>query len=84
MIDRTSSCKLCVDQLVWDTSSLIERFCDLIGEPQVSHDIEKVGHLKRSDSLSISLVEDPIACLSCLAHTNHAIETSLEDDIHLA
>lgn len=60
--------------------SLIEGFRNVVKEPQISDDVDKVGHLNRSDTLSIYFVEDSI---TYFAHTYYANENALKDDICL-
>lgn len=79
LIGSTLSCETCVDQLVCDSSSpLIKKFCDVINEPQFRDNGDIVGHSKKSNSLSISLVEDPI---TSFAHRGHVFESALRQDI---
>ncbi|KAH0728098.1 hypothetical protein KY284_003963 [Solanum tuberosum] len=58
--------------------SIIEGSCDVIKEPQFGDTSDNVDHLNRSDSLSISFVEDLIACFAHRDHYNILFE---EDEI---
>ncbi|KAH0650282.1 hypothetical protein KY284_030194 [Solanum tuberosum] len=61
-------CNDCVDQPVYECSSLVEGSCNVIKKPQLGGTNGNVDHLNRSDSLSVSFVEDPIVCF---AHRDH-------------
>ncbi|WMV45780.1 hypothetical protein MTR67_039165 [Solanum verrucosum] len=61
-------CNDCVDQPVCKCSSLVEGSCNVIKEPQGGGTNDNVDQMIRSDSLSISIVGDPIACF---AHRDH-------------
>ncbi|PHU28927.1 putative phospholipid-transporting ATPase 8, partial [Capsicum chinense] len=43
--DGTLPCKICIDQLVFETVPPLEDVCDIINEPQVSDGIENVGQV---------------------------------------
>ncbi|WMV50754.1 hypothetical protein MTR67_044139 [Solanum verrucosum] len=62
--DSPLSCDNCVDKSACEYSSLIEGSCDMIKEPQFGGTNDNVDHLNMSDSLSISFVEDLIACFA--------------------
>lgn len=74
------SCDDCVNPLVCAFNQLSEDVCDVIKEPQISDDVDKVGHLDMSDSLSISIVENPI---TNLAHRDHVLKDTSKNDIFL-
>uniref|UniRef100_M1A7Z5 Uncharacterized protein n=1 Tax=Solanum tuberosum TaxID=4113 RepID=M1A7Z5_SOLTU len=71
----------CVDQPACDCSSLVEGPCNVIKEPQVSGTNDNVDQLNRSDSMSISFVEDPIAHF---AHRDHVLENASKNDMFLS
>uniref|UniRef100_M1DX91 Uncharacterized protein n=1 Tax=Solanum tuberosum TaxID=4113 RepID=M1DX91_SOLTU len=73
-------CIDCVDQRVCKCSSLVEGPCNVIKEPQVDGTNENVDHVIRSDSLSISIVDYPIACF---AHRDHVLENASKTNICL-
>uniref|UniRef100_M1DT36 Uncharacterized protein n=1 Tax=Solanum tuberosum TaxID=4113 RepID=M1DT36_SOLTU len=74
-------CIDCVDQPVCKCSSLVAGPCNVIKEPQVGGTSENIDHLIRSDSLSISIAEDPVACF---AHRNHVLENASKIDMCLS
>ncbi|KAH0698644.1 hypothetical protein KY284_012859 [Solanum tuberosum] len=74
-------CIDCVDQPVCKCSSLVEGPCNVIKEPQVGGTNENVDHLIRSDSLSITIAEDPIVCF---AHRDHVLENASKTDMCLS
>uniref|UniRef100_M1DZJ0 Uncharacterized protein n=1 Tax=Solanum tuberosum TaxID=4113 RepID=M1DZJ0_SOLTU len=78
--DSSLSGDNCVDQPVCECSSLVEGSCNVIKKPQFGGTNENADHLIRSDSLSISIVEDPIACF---AHRDHLLENSSKNDMCL-
>uniref|UniRef100_M1DSG6 Uncharacterized histidine-rich protein DDB_G0274557 n=1 Tax=Solanum tuberosum TaxID=4113 RepID=M1DSG6_SOLTU len=53
-------CNDCVDQPVCECSLLVEGSCNVIKKPQFGGTNDNVDHLNRSDSLSMSCVDDPI------------------------
>ncbi|KAH0698485.1 hypothetical protein KY284_012700 [Solanum tuberosum] len=73
------SCNDCVDQSVCEGSSLVEGPCNMIKEPQVSGTNDNVDQLNRSDSMSISIVEDLIACF-VVDHSLFKYNILFEDD----
>ena len=76
MLDNsTSSYGNCVDQLVYETSPLLDDMCNVIGEPHVSDEIENVGPQNGIDPLSLSFSEDPNIFLD--HRDNHVLKTSL-------
>ncbi|KAH0759851.1 hypothetical protein KY290_023344 [Solanum tuberosum] len=70
----------CVDESVCACSSLVEGPCNVIKESLVSSTNDNVDQLNRSDSMSISIVEDPIACF---AHRDHVLEHASKNDMCL-
>uniref|UniRef100_M1D8F8 Uncharacterized protein n=1 Tax=Solanum tuberosum TaxID=4113 RepID=M1D8F8_SOLTU len=74
----TLSCDNCDDQPACECGSLVEGPCNVIKEPQVSGANDNVDLLNRSDSMSLSFAEDPIACL---VHTDHVLEHTSNNDI---
>uniref|UniRef100_M1DXB0 Uncharacterized protein n=1 Tax=Solanum tuberosum TaxID=4113 RepID=M1DXB0_SOLTU len=70
-----------VDQPVCKCSSLVEGPCNVIKEAQVGGTNENVVHLIRSDSLSISFTEDPVACFT---HRDHVLENASKIDMCLS
>ncbi|KAH0751730.1 hypothetical protein KY285_004878 [Solanum tuberosum] len=71
----------CVDQPACDCSSLVEGPCSVIKEPQVSGTNDNIDQLNRSDSMSISFVEDSIAYF---AHRDHVLENTSKNDMFLS
>ncbi|KAH0709378.1 hypothetical protein KY284_010805 [Solanum tuberosum] len=71
-------CNDFVDQSVCECSSLVEGSCSVIKEPQISGTNDNVDQLNGSESLSISFVEDTIACFS---HRDLVLENASKDDI---
>uniref|UniRef100_M1DN12 Uncharacterized protein n=1 Tax=Solanum tuberosum TaxID=4113 RepID=M1DN12_SOLTU len=67
----------CIDQPVCECSSLVEGSCNVIKKPQFGGTKDNVDHLNKSDSLSMSLVADPIACF---AHRDHVLENASKND----
>ncbi|KAH0633205.1 hypothetical protein KY284_035991 [Solanum tuberosum] len=65
---------------VCECSSLVEGYCNVIKEPQVGGTYDNVDQLIGSDSLSISIVEDSLACF---AHRYHVLENALKIDMCL-
>ncbi|KAH0725503.1 hypothetical protein KY284_001368 [Solanum tuberosum] len=78
--DSSLSCDNCVDQPSYECSSLVEDSCNLIKKPQVGGTNDNVDQSNRSDSMSISFVEDPI---TSFAHRDHVLETTSKNDMCL-
>uniref|UniRef100_M1DPE4 Histidine-rich protein n=1 Tax=Solanum tuberosum TaxID=4113 RepID=M1DPE4_SOLTU len=81
------SCDNCVDQPAYECSSLVEGPCNVIKEPQVSGANDNVDLLNRSDSMSISFAENPIAYFvhrdHVLEHTSKMIFVLLRVNLHV-
>uniref|UniRef100_M1DNY6 Uncharacterized protein n=1 Tax=Solanum tuberosum TaxID=4113 RepID=M1DNY6_SOLTU len=78
--DSSLSFDSCVEKPSCECSSLVEGSCNVIKKPQFGGTNENVDHLNRSDSLSISFVQDPIACF---AHKDHVLENASKNDMCL-
>lgn len=57
----TLFCHDCVDQHFCECNALVDGFFNVIKKPQVTGTNDNVDQLNKSDSMSISIVEDPIS-----------------------
>lgn len=58
--DSTLTFENYVNQITSKSSLIFEDVFSVINEPQVSDNVDRVDHVNKSDSLSISCVKDPI------------------------